>query len=303
MDNWDWDWDDEIDDSTKNSSVSTPQKKNVNTSNSNQVNNTSNVRHANNVPNVKAVSSVPKESFKIKDKTKAYFTVQKKKKYDNPIRSIISGAIAFISFAVFFVMLSSHSEIVAGIASLFFLIAIGAIIALLYFLCATEEFFLTGAEYDALVLKYLRLYGSNPQEYLGLDETEICEIEPISFEGYSFKNASNARCDRDDKLWRTDRYEKLIVFFTQNEIHMYKINLNTLTEKIIETTNVVFYEDIVSLSTELETETFQGKTHEYISFNITTKGGNTLNVALKGTKDVQRSVNAMRAMVKEKKLS
>ena len=139
------------------------------------------------------------------------------------------------------------------------------------------------------------------REYLGIDQTEVEEIRPIMFEGYQFNGAKMFRQDYRDKIYRTDIYEKAVIFFTKNELHMYKVSLNAIEEKKTETTNVYFYEDIVSVSTEQEFYKHYNQNIEYMSFKLTTRGGNAASVALKGNNDIQRSVNAMRAMIKEKK--
>lgn len=166
---------------------------------------------------------------------------------------------------------------------------------------ANKVEYLPGSEYDAIVAKMIEKLGSDAREYLGLDASEVDEIEPIAFEGYKFIGASHTRKDEADELWRSDLYEKVIVFFTKNEIHLYKVFLNTLTEKITETTDVLFYDDVVSVSTKNEVEKIGNNSIEYISFNLVSKGGNNVSIALNGNDNRQRSINAMRAMIKEKK--
>ena len=147
----------------------------------------------------------------------------------------------------------------------------------------------------------LTKYGVNPREYVGLDSSEVEEIDPISFEGYKYISAEKIRKDPTDGLWRSNLYEKVTIFFTSNEVHIYKIFLNTITSKTTETTDVLFYDDIVSVSTKNETEKAGNDSIDYISFNLVSKGGNNMSVAINGNEDSQRSINAMRAMIKEKK--
>lgn len=170
-----------------------------------------------------------------------------------------------------------------------------------YSLNAGKLTFLAGGNYDKLVNQMITTLGSNAREYLGLDSSEIDEIEPISFEGYKYSGASRIRKDPEDGRWRSDLYERVTVFFTKNEIHLYKVFLNTLSEKITETTDVLFYDDVVSVSTKNEVEKIGNNNIEYISFNLVSKGGNNISIALDGNDTRQRSINAMRAMIKEKK--
>lgn len=160
---------------------------------------------------------------------------------------------------------------------------------------------LKGVEYDQHVRQLVNNTRPNPREYLGLDSAEVDEIAPISFEGYKFTGATQVKKDENDGLYRSDLYEKVTIFFTKDELHVYKVFVNTLTEKVTETTDVLFYEDVVSVSTKNESQTVLGNTIEYISFNLISRGGNNIDIALFGTEDRQRSINAMRAMIKEKK--
>lgn len=58
---------------------------------------------------------------------------------------------------------------------------------------------------------------------------------------------------------------------------------------------------MVSVSTKNEIEKIGNNTVEYISFNLSSKDGDNISVALFGDDNCQRSINAMRAMIKEKK--
>ena len=168
-----------------------------------------------------------------------------------------------------------------------------------------EEFemkrtFLSDAEYDSLVDSLISKSASDPKEYLGLDESEVMEIEPIEFSGYLFHNADGYKQGKDG-LFRSNLFEKATIFFTRNEVHMYKATANSISGKVNETTEVLFYNDIVSVSTDNEIEKLGSNSIEYLTFVLSSKGGNQFKVALLGTDNRQRSINAMRALIKEKK--
>ena len=156
-------------------------------------------------------------------------------------------------------------------------------------------------EYDNAVNEMISHLGTNPREYVGLDSSEIEDIDPISFEGYKFIGAGKVRKDDTDGLWRSDLYEKATIFFTGNEVHIYKVFLNILSGKTTEASDVLFYDDIVSISTKNEIEKVGKESIEYISINLVSKGGNNMSIAIKGNEDRQKSINAMRALIKEKK--
>ena len=160
---------------------------------------------------------------------------------------------------------------------------------------------ISGKDYDREVGNMMAQLSSNPREYVGLDSSEVEEIDPITFEGYKFVGASKARKDSEDGLWRSELYEQATIFFTQNEVHIYKVFLNILTGKTTEASDVLFYDDIVSVSTKNEIEKIGKDSIEYISINLVSKGGNSMSIAIKGNEDRQKSINAMRSLIKEKK--
>ena len=212
------------------------------------------------------------------------------------IMTIIGMLMGFIPFCIYL----SKREL-SPLAFLFILAGVPVFIIGISFVKKTVPYYMPGQEYDNIVYQILNKKTSDPKTYVGLDSSEVEEIEPVSFEGYKFVGAGKLRKDDVDGIWRSDLYEKVIIFFTLNEIYVYKVFLNTLTEKVTEATDVLFYEDVVSVSTKNETEKCGNDNIEYVSFNLVSKGGNNLSIALKGSDNSQRSINAMRAMIKEKK--
>ena len=164
-----------------------------------------------------------------------------------------------------------------------------------------QKICMSDSEYDSFVENLISNRASNPKEYLGLDDMEIMEIEPIEFSGYVYRGSERIK-KGNDELYRSNLYEKATIFFTKNEVHMYKAIINSISGKVTETTEVLFYEDIVSVSTENEIEKYGNVTIEYISFVLSSRGGKSFKVALLGTDNRQRSINAMRALIKEKKM-
>lgn len=203
------------------------------------------------------------------------------------------------------ILLGAAVSLVFGLAYTysFLLIAIPLIIVSGVLLTAKDEYVskISAREYDREVGNMMSQLRTDPREYVGLDSSEVEEIDPISFEGYKFIGASKVRKDNEDGLWRSDLYEKATVYFTRNEVHIYKVFLSVLTGKTTETTDVLFYDDIVSVSTKNEVEKIGKDSVEYISINLVSKGGNSMSIAIKGNEDRQKSINAMRALIKEKK--
>ena len=160
---------------------------------------------------------------------------------------------------------------------------------------------ITDRQYDSFVESEIDKLASNPKEYLGLDDSEVMEIEPIEFGGYKFLGADKYKKGKDG-LYRSNLYEKATIYFTANEVHMYKAFFNSISGVVNETTEVLFYSDIVSVSTDNETEKIGDVSINYLRFVLTSTGGKQFSVALLGNDNRQRSINAMRALIKEKKL-
>lgn len=159
-------------------------------------------------------------------------------------------------------------------------------------------------QYDESVRENLRDLKSRALKKLGIDEDEISEVAPITFEGYDYQGA-NKRKEGKDKKWRSNVYKAVMIFFSQNEMHCYTLRFKTTEQEQIEGTDVYFYQDIVSASTASNTETItvgkKQKTVNIEAFQLTTKGGNSITVNLLNAADAQKSVNAMRALLREKK--
>lgn len=212
-------------------------------------------------------------------------------KYFRPINykaSIIMMVIGFI------MLCAIGNNAVVGILGLLLLAGGVGIIVL------KKKGLLTDEEYDSAVSSNLTDMKSRALNKLGLDEDEVKEIDPIFFGGYAYKGASASKKGKDD-LWRTNKYEAVMLFFSQDEVHCYTYHFSTTENKHTEETDVYFYKDIVSVSTASEHATINGNNIDYESFKLTTAGGTSVSVSLRDVDNCQRSINAMRALLKTKK--
>lgn len=156
-------------------------------------------------------------------------------------------------------------------------------------------------EYDKGVASNIHDMKNRALNKLGLDESEVQEIEPITIGGYNYSGANNIKQGKDG-LWRTDRYEVAMLFFATNDVHCYKYAFSTTNAgEQTESTDVYFYQDIVSVSTKSREATAQGKKRNYEAFVLQTAGGNALDVAIRDVDNAQRSINAMRQLLRQKK--
>jgi hypothetical protein len=106
--------------------------------------------------------------------------------------------------------------------------------------------------------------------------------------------------------WRSNTYKVVMLFFSRNELNCYTLTFKTTEDRILnETTDVYFYQDIVSASTSSVNETVKVVGSEITinseAFKLTTKGGTSITVNLLNSRQGHESVNAMRALLREKK--
>ena len=164
---------------------------------------------------------------------------------------------------------------------------------------------ISDSEYDAEVARYADSLKSHALNKLGIDESEVKEIHPIVLGGYDFYGADKIKKGSDDKC-RSNIYKVIMLFFTSNEVHCCTIRFKTTEELILgEATDVYFYQDIVSVSTYSDNIIVRvkekGITFNSEAFRLTTKGGTSLTVNLSDSSQGDESVNAMRALLREKK--
>ena len=217
---------------------------------------------------------------------------QKNQKYFQTINYKGSIILIVIGAIIFLVGISGS----AG-AAIFGLLLLAGGIALIVM---KKKGIITDAEYDASVASMLNNMQAKALNKLGVDEDEVKEIAPISFDGYVYKGASQAK-KGEDGLWRTNKYESVMLFFSEHEVHCYTYNFDTTSQKQTEATDVYFYKDIVSVSTASDTVQVLGQNVDYEFFKLTTAGGTALSVSLRDVNNAQRSINAMRALLKSKK--
>lgn len=206
--------------------------------------------------------------------------------YKRPIIIIVIGAFLFLIGLAGF----------AGVAIFGLLLLAGGIA----YIVMKKKTIVTDADYDVSVASMLKNMQEKALNKLGIDEDEVKEIAPLSFDGYVYTGASQVKKGKDG-LWRTNKYEFVMLFFSEHEVHCYTYNFDTISQKHTEATDVYFYTDIVSVSTASDTVQVSNQNVEYEYFKLVTAGGNSLSVSLRDVSNAQRSINAMRALLKTKK--
>lgn len=216
----------------------------------------------------------------------------KNKKYFQPINLKLGIIVCIIGLILF------AATPIAGIVGL----AIGAF--LIYLQVGGRP---SDSDIDAAVTSQLSNMKARALKKLGLDEDEVSEIAPISFDGYVYNKSATIKKGKDDK-YRSNKYQAVMFFFSSNEVHCYTYDFSITESSQKESTDVYFYKDIVSVSTQTDGSEYsvgKGKSSQfdYEYFKLTTTGGTSISCAVRNIDDAQRSINGMRTLIKSKKMA
>ncbi|MCM1190315.1 MAG: hypothetical protein NC541_13595 [bacterium] len=218
----------------------------------------------------------------------------KNKKYFEPMKWKAAAIVAVVGL---FLLLAGGGTAVFG------LLLIAAGVALIVLQIKSRP---TDQEIDDAVVAQLANMKDRALKKLGVDEDEVSEIAPISFDGYVYQNAL-IKQGKDGK-YRSSKYQAVMFFFSSNEVHCFTYDFSIIETGQKESTDVYFYKDIVSVSTQTEGTQYSvgnGKSSQfdYEYFKLTTTGGTSISCAVRNIDDAQRSINGMRSLIKTKKMS
>lgn len=106
-----------------------------------------------------------------------------------------------------------------------------------------------------------------------------------------------------DDLYRSSKYEAVMFFFAADDVHCYTYNFSITEDWHRDSTDVYFYKDLVSVSTQTDNMTVGALKFDYEYFKLTTAGGTSISCNVRNANDSQRSINAMRQLILAKKRS
>ncbi|MCL2650604.1 MAG: hypothetical protein FWD60_06200 [Candidatus Azobacteroides sp.] len=167
-------------------------------------------------------------------------------------------------------------------------------------------------EYDALVKSILDSFNSKEKAMnkIGLDESELQEIDPVHFEGFAFGKKANYSKKGKDNKYRSSRYEITWLFFSSSQVYMHSFALNLDEDGKKESTEEYFYKDITNFSTVSDTEEtpyWDDQQKKVILQNVDsnrfaiTVPGDKFYCALEQNEYTERAIQAMKAKLREKK--
>ncbi|HOZ95693.1 MAG TPA: hypothetical protein PLS07_09675 [Niabella sp.] len=163
---------------------------------------------------------------------------------------------------------------------------------------------ISDAEYDNLVANKAGQtdFKQKALNKIGVDESEVREIEPVNFQWYDFDNSTYDKKGADN-IWRSSAYEITWMFFSGSQIMVYQYLFHMDKSEVKENTEEYFYKDVVSFSTR--TGTVQSKTgNAQINTNVfrINLPGDNFETAIRSSDDsVERVIQGMKAKLREKK--
>ena len=115
---------------------------------------------------------------------------------------------------------------------------------------------MTAQQYEEKV--QARLQGLNTKQMalkkLGIDEEEVQEIEPVSFEGYQFTDRSdNLAARASTTKWVSSDYMISWLFFGEKELFIYQYSFSMISDSKKENTMQYFYQDVTNFAAASET--------------------------------------------------
>lgn len=168
-------------------------------------------------------------------------------------------------------------------------------------------------EYDALVMNHIKSMNFKQKAInkIGLDESELKEIEPVTFEGYVFDGGKKTFSKYGkDKKWRSSAYEISWLFFSSSQVYLYQYMFNLDEDGKKERTEEYFYKDITNFQTvsdTIETPVWDPKKDKTILVNVDsnrfalTVSGDKFYCSLDQNEYTERAIQAMKAKLREKK--
>lgn len=174
---------------------------------------------------------------------------------------------------------------------------------------------LSDSEYDELVSSTVRQnnFKQKALDKIGLDESQVNEIEPVHFQGWLFgkKNGVDwAKYGIDNKP-RSSAYQISWLFFSSSQVYIYRHTIHFSKDDKKITTEEYFYKDITNFSTVTDTveqefwnnnlKRYEVKNVDSNDFAITVPG-DKFYCSMEQSDYTERVIQGMKAKLREKKI-
>jgi len=165
-------------------------------------------------------------------------------------------------------------------------------------------------EYEGIVKSFIsnKDYKKIALDKIGLDESELQEIEPVHFDNWTYEKAQAKR--GKDGNWRSTSYQVSWVFFSATQVYLYQNTIHFDKDDKKVATEEYFYKDITNFSTSsdtVETPYWDPKQKKNLLENIDsnrfklTVPGDKFFCSLEQNDYSERVIQAMKAKLREKK--
>ncbi len=176
------------------------------------------------------------------------------------------------------------------------------------------------SEIDAQLNSFMDKLGEQALRKLGIDEEETKIASPLFLKGYAIgesrlgdrANMKLYDIRGKDGRWRSPECLLTAWYFTEGQIHLYQRTVSLVSDSYKEYTDEFFYKDVVSIKTDqLEKPWIDPKTGlestKYkandIAFMLRNTGGETTSCVCNSTEEADNAVNAMRSLIRQKKMA
>jgi hypothetical protein len=166
--------------------------------------------------------------------------------------------------------------------------------------------------YDAMVEAKVNKFKAKEKAMakIGLDESQLKEIDPVHFEGYHFERKKTFFKRGSDGKYRSSAYQITWLFFSSTQVYLYQYTFNMDEDGKKESTEEYFYKDITNFSTSsdtVETSCWNPKQKKFFLENVDTNRfslvvpGDKFYCAMDQNDYTERAIQGMKAKLREKK--
>ncbi len=171
-------------------------------------------------------------------------------------------------------------------------------------------------EYEALVMKRVKAvdWKAKALNKIGLDESEVNEIEPVHFQNYVINEKSKLVRRGKDNVWRSSQYQISYILFSSTQLYVYQYTFSMDSGEKKERTEEYFYKDITNFSSTTDTvekevvekvncqgkSTYKRTQVETSDFAIIVPG-DKFYCAMEANDYSEKAIQGMKAKLREKK--
>ena len=160
------------------------------------------------------------------------------------------------------------------------------------------------SEYESYLDSIVKIDVQQAINKIGVDESEVNEIDPVEMEGYVFDK--NTLQKRVGSRWISSCYHVTWLFFSPTQVYIYRRQFNADETRDNVSTLEYFYRDVTAFRTGTETFDVVDKlTSKSTSVNVDSfqvvVPGDDFRVSVRDNSDFENKVQGMKQLLREKK--